>query len=306
MGTPHLPTLKQLEAFLAIEATRNLTAAAAKLNVSQPALSRTLHLMEEALNHTLFKRSTRSMELSNAGTRFLPIAKRLVGEFRRAFSEFDSDFATAGERVVIAGLTSAVKALVPPAIQQCVRNNPNVEIVLTGAIEHQVLRAVRSGEADFGIVTKPVPADWFVFTEILQDEFVVICSTQDPLARKASLSWKGLEGRPFISAPRMSSVGPLTDSVFIELGIHIGTRYECDSIALIGALVEAGLGVSVVPRVALDWFDEKRIKALRLVNPTLRRSLGLIRRSDSPLSPMAALLHDTLAASKPLAGSKRR
>ncbi|RYY61757.1 MAG: LysR family transcriptional regulator, partial [Comamonadaceae bacterium] len=238
------PSIKQLEAFLAIASTRNLTEAAGRLHVSQPALSRTLQLMEAALDARLFERSTRSVELTPAGAAMLPIARRLVGEFHDAFGLFGEHLAGQKGQVVVAGLPSVVVALLPRAIRQLAETSPGVDVKVLGMVEQQVLAAVRAGTADFALATQPASSGGLGFEPLLTDDYVLVCRKQDPLARRRTLPWAALAGRHFVAMTPGSSVRPVTDRVFIENGLTVEVRHEADNIALMGPMVAASCRTS--------------------------------------------------------------
>jgi LysR family carnitine catabolism transcriptional activator len=285
-----LPSLKQLEAFLVIEATRNLTEAANRLHVSQPALSRTLQLMEVAVQARLFERNTRSMELTSAGVAMLPLAKRLVGEFHEAFGRFGDFLGGQNGRVVVAGLPSVMVALMPRAILRLAETSPGVEVKVLGLVEQQVIAAVRAGSADFALATQPASSGGLGFEQLVTDEYVLICPKGDPLARRKEVSWSALERQCFVAMAPSSSVRPVTDRVFVDLGMTVDVRYESDNISLMGPMVAAGLGVSALPRLALALTDCSELSVVRLGNPRVTRSVGLLQRTDAPLSPAASRL----------------
>ncbi|RYF39403.1 MAG: LysR family transcriptional regulator, partial [Comamonadaceae bacterium] len=162
--TRRLPSLKQMEAFLAIEAARNLTEAANRLCVSQPALSRTLQLMEEALETRLFDRNARSVQLTDAGAMMLPIARRLMGEFREAFGIFDEYMEGHVGKVAVAGLSSVLAALVPGPARRFAVTAPGIRVELLGMLDQQVWEAVRAGSVDFGLATQPTSSTGLLFS----------------------------------------------------------------------------------------------------------------------------------------------
>ncbi|MFC7557379.1 LysR family transcriptional regulator [Pseudoroseomonas wenyumeiae] len=109
-------TPQQLNCFLRISEAGSFSAAAKQLGVSQPALSRTIRLMEEALGTRLFDRDTRNVALTPAGSELRPIAERLLAEFQGAFGELAQFIAGREGRVTIAALPSIAAMLLPTAI----------------------------------------------------------------------------------------------------------------------------------------------------------------------------------------------
>lgn len=285
-----IPSLRQLEVFLVIESTRNLTAAAARLHVSQSALSRTLQLIEDTMQARLFDRNPRALTLTQAGAALLPIAKRLVGEFYESFGQFDDYIGGRQGRVVVVGLPSAVVALMPKAIRRLSVESPGVEVKVLGQVEQQALAAVREGSVDFALATQSTSRTGLNFTEIVTDEYVLICPKSDPFAKFRSVKWSALERRSFVAMAASSSVRPTTDRVFTELGTAVDIRYEADNIALMGPMVAAGLGISATPHLALSLTDCSELAIVRLTHPRVQRVVGILQRTEIPLSPAALRL----------------
>ncbi len=277
-----------------IESTRNLTEAASRLHVSQPALSRTLQLIEDAVQARLFERNTRSVELTSAGAAMLPIAKRLVGEFHESFGRFGDFLGGQSGRVVVAGLPSIVVALMPHAIQRLAEISRGVEVKVLGVVEQQVLAAVRAGSVDFALATQPASMGGLSFDQLVTDEYVLICRKDNPLAKRKTVPWSTFDRHCFVAMAPSSSVRPVTDRVFVELGITVDIRYESDNISLMGPMVAAGLGVSALPRLALALTDCSGLAVVRLSTPRVSRSVGILQRVDTPLSPAASRLLQAL------------
>jgi len=291
-----IPSLKQLEAFLAIESTRNLTEAANRLHVSQSALSRTLQMIEDGMHVRLFDRSTRTVTLTRAGATMLPIAKRLVGEFYESFGRFGDYLGGRQGRVVVAGLPSAMVALMPKAIRQLSLTSPEVEVKVMGLVEQHALTAVREGSVDFALATQPASRAGLGFVRLVTDEYVLVCRHDHAFAGRRSVKWSDLERHSFVAMAALSSVRPITDRVFVELGITMDIRYEADNIALMGPMIASGLGVSALPRFALALTDCSELAVVRLIQPRVTRSVGILQRTETPLSPAALRLVQELKA----------
>jgi len=121
------------------------------------------------------------------------------------------------------------------------------------------------------------------FEPILRESFVAACHRDHPLARKRKITWSELN-----EAEYMTDI-PARPRWFYEVR-HVST--------LVG-LVEAGLGVAAVPRLAMPQGDHATLVSIPLVEPTITRTVGLIRRRSRSLSPAAQQLYDLLLASRP-------
>jgi len=225
----------------------------------------------------------------------LPIARRLVGEYYDSFSNLDKQLIGQTGRIVLAGLPSVIVALIPGALQRLASISPGIEVKVLGMPEQSVIAAVRDGSADFGIVTQPAAADWFEFHQMINDEYVLVCPLNHPVARKKQVDWSILSQYPFIGLTSASSVRPLIERVFVSLNLKIDIRYEADHLSLVGAMVASGLGLTVLPKLALALINCSELVSIHLGDPVVERVIGTILRTDLALSPAARRLDSALA-----------
>jgi DNA-binding transcriptional LysR family regulator len=122
----------------------------------------------------------------------------------------------------------------------------------------------------------------------------LLCRKDDPVAKKKSVPWAILATRPFIGLTHSSSVRPLLDQAFISLGLRVKLQYEVDHLSLVGAMVSTGLGLSVMPRLALALIDCSELASVALQEHVVERLIGSVRRIDMALSPAAQRLHEAL------------
>lgn len=290
-------TLPQLEAFIRVASLGNFRAAAQSLFVSQPALSRTIRIAEELIGARLFDRDTRHVALTAAGSELLPIARRIVGEFDDAFSELSQFMEGRSGRITVVALPSAGVALLPQVIAAFRQERGQVEFLIQDASAAPLLNSINEGSADIGITVKPPHDPRFAFTPLLVDEFVLVCRQDDVLAAQPAAHWSAFESRPFIASSANSSIRPLTEAVFLEQGLAVRPAFECANIAIIGALVAAGLGISAVPRLALRLLDTRTLVAIPLGHPRLGRHIGIVTRTGRSLSPAAQAFIELLKSS---------
>lgn len=290
-------TLQQLEAFAKLATTRNFRAAAQALHVSQPALTRTIKLVEGIVGAQLFDRDTRHVSITPAGAELLPIALRILDDFNSAFSELSQFLEGRSGHITVAALPSVGIALLPDAIAAFRRQYPQVSFsLLEGPAE--VLRShVNEGRADFAIGVPSEPDAALRYLPLLDDPFVLLCHRDDPLAAQATALWSAFASRPFIASMPNSSIRPITDAVFLQKGMHVVPALEAPSIAANGALVAAGLGVSAVPRLALHLTKNDALAPVPLQRPAVSRSVGLITRIGRSLSPASQAFMDALIES---------
>ncbi len=278
--TPH-----QLAAFVRVAETRSFSDAAAQLSVSQPALSRTIRLIEETLGARLFDRDTRSVTLTPAGHELRPIALRIVREFESSFSELSRFVAGRRGRVVIAALPSMAAVLLPGAIAEFRRTHPDVDFQILDAHWGPVQETVAEGLAEIGLTAQPSPDRDLIYHALLTDEFGLVCRRDDALAQEGPVRWEVFGDRPFITMSKGSSVRASTDAAFLQRGMAVAPLYECSFLATARALVNSGLGITALPGLTVPLTAEAGLVWRRLVDPVTCRSLGVVRRAGATLMP---------------------
>ena len=283
-------SLRQLEAILAIAEHGSFIAAAAKLHVSQPALSRTVRLAEESLRARIFDRQTRKVSLTPAGMELLPIARRIMLEFSDSMSELSEFMEGRRGRVRVSALPSMARSPLVDAVAAFSDEYPQVEFLLRVDPADTVLRLVLSHDIDLGITVQPPPDGRFSYHHLADDAFVLVCRADDPLALQTDvdkpLRWDVFERRRFIAATQGSNTRAATDAAFMRAGLTVKPAHEVASsnLPMIGSLVYAGLGLSVLPASCMTCLDQTNLVARRLVKPVMKRKVGIVTLAGRSLS----------------------
>lgn len=281
-------TLHQLESFCRVAELRSFRKAAEVLHVSQPALSRTIAGAEEALGARLFDRDTRNVRTTSAGEELAPIARRILAEFESSLGELGEFLAGHRGRIVVATLPSIGASFLPSAIAEFVDMYPGIDFVIRVMTTKPVLAAVDSGDADFGICLEPGIDRNFRYTHLIEDEFVLACPQDHPLTKKDTWEWEVFTRFPYIAQSADTSIRMLTEALFAEQGLAVHKTYECENLALSGRLIAAGLGITALPKLALDHANTAGVVTRALRAPHLRRRLGVVTRAGRTSSTAAA------------------
>lgn len=280
-------TLAQLQAFVHIVEAGSFRGAGLQMGVSQPALSRTIRQAEATLGARLFDRDTRNLHITAVGRELLPIARRVLSEFDASFGELGHFLQGRSGKVAVATLPFVGASVLSTAIASFRRVRPDVQFDLAEAPADGLLAIIEEGRADFALSVKPAPDRTLRYQHLLDDELVLLCRNDDPLADRKAVPWSVFATRPFIAAQPRSSIRQLTDAVFLQRRLSVPMAMECPSVAACGALVLAGVGVSALPRLALSLANMQGLRAVPLVRPTMLRSIGILTRIGRSLSPAA-------------------
>lgn len=281
-------SLQQLEAFEQVASSGSFRAAAQALFVSQPALSRTVRLAEEVLGTRLFDRDTRHVALTPAGEELLPIARRILLEFDSAFSELSQFLDGRRGHVTIAALPSIGVAVLPRVIATLRAQLPDVGFSLEEAPAEPLLKMVEQGHADFGLTVQPPEDARLRYAHLFDDPFVLVCRRDHPLARRKSVPWTVFAQQPFIGSSALGSIKPLMEAALLRQGVQLRPVLEYPSVAVGGALVAEGIGITALPRLALRLIACDQLATVPLQKPLLSRRIGIVTRVGRSLSPAAA------------------
>ena len=285
--------LQQLQAFVAVAEHRSFRAAAEHLHLSSPACSRRIEKLESILGTRLFNRTTRDVELTPVGREFLDGARAALDDLETAMLGITDIAATRRGRVTVACVPSAAVHFLPQVARSFSERYPNISIRVIDEGAGQVLASVLGGECDFGIgfIGGKVPG--IDFLPLLVDPFVLAMPHTHALARKRSVAWSQLSNERLIAVARSSGNRQVLDDALARTGIRPSYTFEVGHIATLLGMVDAGLGLAAVPRLALPS-SRAELVGVTLKHPEVTRTLGLAARHGSALSPPARIFHDHL------------
>lgn len=289
--------LSDFEAFVAVAELASFRKAADTVHLSQPALSRRIAKLEGALGVRLFDRTTRSVGLTAVGREFATKARGLLNDAGTLLAMGDAAATRAGE-VTVACVPSAAYYFLPELIRRYHEQSPRIRVRIVDEAANTVLATVVRGEADFGINFIGAQDPDIDFQPILTEPFVAVCRHDHPLARKRSVTWAELGRYDYMTVSKASGNRLLIDLALARMPEPPRWFYETRHVSTLLGLVEAGLGVTAVPRLVMPKAGHPTFVAVPLVEPTVTRTLGVIRRRGRSLPPAAQELYALVAAQR--------
>lgn len=280
--------LLDLKAFITVAELGSFVRTAKALNLSQPALSRRIQKLEDALGAPLLERSPRHVSLTMVGRDFMPKVRRFIDEFETSVLAIQDLGARSGGLITIAAVPTAVFYFLPAVIAQFSEAYPRMRIRILDIGANEGLEAVGRGEADFGVNFIGASHAEIDFTRLVEDPFVLACRKDHPLAMRKRINWSELTGQRVITVGRTSGNRTLIDNALAQRGIQLTWAYEVTHLSGSLGLVEAGLGVAVLPRLATPAAGHPIIRTAALREPEITRTIGVVRRHGSVLSPPAS------------------
>jgi len=291
--------LADLRAFLSVADFGSFRVASENMHLSQSALSRRIDKLEAALGVRLFNRTTRKVELTTVGRAFVHRAQNVMRELEEALVGIKDTTERISGLVTIACVPSAVGYFVPGAIKRFRASYPNVRIRLIDEYSSEVLVAVARGDADFGLTYVGTQEADLDFEPLLEERFVVACPADHPLAKRKRLTWADLTEHEYLTLAQGSGNRFLIDQALAQIERKPKWACEVRHVPALISLVEAGLGLGVVPRLAMPPKGHASgLISIPLECPGITRVIGLIRRRGRDLMPAARLFRDMLLSAR--------
>lgn len=291
--------LNDLLAFRAVAELGNFRRAAEAVHISQPAFSRRIDKLEQALGVRLLERTTRRVSLTAVGRDFARKVEQLLDELDHTLLGIRGLAATRMGEVTIACVPSTVYYFLSQVIRRYHESYPKIRVKIFDASANDVLAAVARGEADFGLNFMGSQEPDIEFKPLLEERFVAACRRDHPLARQRKTTWRELAQYDFISVAKSSGNRLLLDQALAHVSGQPRAIYVTQHVTTMLGLVEAGLGVAAVPSLAMPQSEHPLLVSVALSDPVVTRRVGLIKRKGRTLSPSAQQLYDFLLEMKP-------
>jgi DNA-binding transcriptional LysR family regulator len=278
--------LRHLRYFLAVAEELHFGRAAARLHISQPPLSQQIRRLEKELQAPLFQRTKRRVELTNAGRVFLGEARALVAQAELAASS--AQRASRGEigQLLVGCALWADFLNGAKIIRLFARRHPDVEVELRDLTATEQISALEAGRIHVGILRPPVPGKFLVSEHLASESLVVAFPRGHPFKNHERLPWMALVDQPYVlfSRKRAPAFEAVIARACAQLGVTLKVKYEAENPQTVLALVEAGLGVSLVP-ASLQTFKRPGVayRPLSPPGPALETVIAWRRGADLPL-----------------------
>lgn len=282
-----------LQAFLAVLDVGNFHRAADLLNMSQPALSRRVKALELALGATLLERSTRRVTPTRIGRELEPMLRRLLCEFENCVFSLGDMGARHPGHLTIASVPTAASFFLPDVIKRFSALYPDIRFRILDMTAKDGLDSVFRGEAEFRVNFLGASRPELKFTPIIDDEFVLACRKDHEFASKSAISWRELIGRPLIVSQKNGNRSVI-DQALAKSDLHLNWFIEVGHLATSFGLMESGVGMCIIPRLARPVDDHPLIAVVPLRDPVVKRTIGIVEKRGGQLSRAAMKFRELL------------
>lgn len=298
-------SLRQLRTFVAVATCGGFSQAGQAIGLSQSAVSHSIRELEVELGVRLLDRTTREVILTEAGKQLASRMTPLLEELNSTLLDVRSYGEQRSGTVRIAASQTISAHLMPQCLAASQQRYPDIQIILLDRLQQSVLQSVRNAEVDFGIAIGPLRDSDLDSLAILDEPFLLLCRRDDPLAAVNDLRWPMLAGREMVLQDYASGSRVLIDDALQQQQTRVSVVQEVGHPATLFPMVDVGIGISILPALALP-LPAGRALMVRRIYPEINRSLVLIKRKNRSLTPAAAAIWQEVRQQANLLTQQRR
>ena len=277
--------LAQLKYFQVMANIRHFTRAARMLDVTQPALSRSMAKLEKDLDVPLFKRSDGEIELTPEGERLLRRVDRILREVDSAREEASNAHAEVSKEFRLSFIHSLGSYALPHILQDFRALYPDIRIQLNQQDSAALALQVAAGETDLCLCSTIPTTEYSAWVYLWSEELFVTVPLGHRFAEREKINLQELEDEPLVAMKSSYSLRILVDQFFDLAGIHPEITFEGDDVSTISGLVAAGLGVSLLPKLA--GVEHPELRYIPVSFPICKRAVGIAWNTQRQLPPAA-------------------
>lgn len=255
-----------------------MTLAARRCRVAQPSLSQQIRKLEETLGVELFDRFGKGVALTESGHRLLPRARRILAEVVDTQENLRAEIARGAGRLVIGAIPTMAPFLLPPVLLGIRHAFPEGEIVVREDLTASLVEAVVDHEIDAAITSTPIDHELVEVELVGREELVVVTPRSHELAARGELTLADLRGQPTVSLHEMHCLGEQIDAFCARAELRPEISCRTTQLATVLEFIRLGLGVSLVPAMAVRHLADDDFAILRVREPAPEREIALIRR----------------------------
>ena len=256
---------------------RSFSRAAETLYVSQSSLSQQIAKLEKEIGYPLFQRTTKYVQITEEGTRFLAQAKKVLAEYDALHAQVEATRASM-EHTINLGMSVVYRPNAAEAVVRFMQTHPDIDVNLTSAWELDLVEMLRNGRIDlalFGIDWENDDLSGMTVTPLHDERVVASMSPQHPLAQRESVSLAELANETLIFTSDRSGVRRLVLQRFRQMGVHLHNSMEINDTETRIHYVTQNIGIAFTMAHTHHW--ENAQTTLRVpVEPKMIRTYSLV------------------------------
>jgi len=287
--------LVTLELFHAVARIGSIAGAASHQNLAASAVSKRISDLEADIGTPLFYRKRRGVELTDAGRELLRHTRVLQGQIERMDAEMTRYADGKTGTIRIAANVSSIMQFLPEDLAEFAAAHPDLRIELAEQSSVEVLDAVRTGGCDLGIFSGLTEARGVTVLPYRRDTLVVAARPDHPIASREMAKFRELLEEDFVGLQDMTSIQAHLLRAAAAIGRPLRTRVSVQSFDAICRMVQAGLGIAILPYGAVEpYLRAGDLSMVTLTEPWAKRDLLIAVRDPAALPRHVKLLRDSL------------
>lgn len=273
----------QLRYFCAVAELGSFSRAAEHSHVSQPSLSQQILKLEAELGARLFDRLGRSVRLTDAGKSFLPRARAVLRELEAARGDVSESKDSVSGHISVGVIPTVAPYFLPPVLASFSRRFPEAAVSIMEEITPALLERLRAGSLDLAILALPVRGHEFESLPLLTESFYAALPVRHRLARRKTIGIRDLRKEPFLLLRDGHCFRENTVAACDRARVSPQVVFESGQFSSLLGLVRAGVGVSLVPAMAVDH-NHVQLRFVRISDPHATRTIGALTLRGRSLS----------------------
>ncbi|HEY4744519.1 MAG TPA: LysR family transcriptional regulator [Desulfuromonadaceae bacterium] len=284
-----------LKLFVTIVEEGTIAAAAEREHIAASAVSKRISELEETFHTQLLRRTNKGVIPTEAGTTLLQLSRGVLHDLNNITLQIREYASGVRGHVRLAANISSINQFLPTEIRSFMNSHPQVQVHLEANVSEAIVNAVAENAADVGVITMGAYRHDLEYFPYHSDQLIVITPKEHPLASKRSIAFRDTLEYDFVGLPVGSALHNQLLRTAHELDRTLKLRIQVNSFDALCLMVEAGLGIGIVPKgAAKPYFKGLRIRSITLDEPWANRELKICVRSLAGLPAAARLLVEHL------------
>jgi LysR family hydrogen peroxide-inducible transcriptional activator len=275
--------LKDLKYLVALADTGHFGKAAERSFVSQPTLSAQLKKLEEYLGVKLVERQPKNVQLTEVGKQIVVRARRMLDEGDEIVALARSNTDPFAGKLKVALIPTIGPYLLPRVMQKIRKGLPHLGLMLYEYQTESLLKRLRDGEIDLGIMAMPALADGVETRDLYEENFTVALPNHHPLASKANIKIQDLKGHTLLLLEDGHCLRDQALEVCSRVDVKEAEDFRATSLETLRQMVVAGLGITLLPEMAVEspFGSQRGLTIKQFAKPAPSRTVGAVWRKTT-------------------------
>lgn len=284
--------LQQLRYIVALSSELNFNQASRKVGISQPTLSQQIKKLEEELGEPLFERSSKSVKLTSAGEKFIPLAIGALEAIQNGIEIVKEKQNEITGHIKLATIPTIGPYLLPEILKKIKKKAPALTLELYEETTSLLIENLKNGKFDLAVLALPIKDSAIISQKISEEEFFLAVASEDPLASKKSIHKKDILNRALLILQEGHCFRDQALDFCQMNSSDSRIIFEGSSLLSILNLVSLGEGITLVPKIVANSSIHRGLKYIPFQKPKPKRELGIVWRKTTKLNKNQRFLID--------------